>query len=325
MSNQELILKNELLEIQLTSEKQRAELAELRNELMLLQAKKASRLEDSLFSPTLIGHYKEVATMLSKSDVVPNCYKGKAADILVAMEMGYQLGFPVAQALQDIAVINGRPCLWGDGLKALALNHPECESIVEEPLYNNDKVIGYRCIVHRKGHSPHTKIFTIKDAEQAGLWGKKGPWTQYPERMLQLRARSFAIRDMFADALRGIKSAEEVEDYIDAPSRRVEEKKTEYNTQTEKLKAVLNIDPIVSNNEVESANDAIEEETTSFKRPEKPSLLKEIEDLMKEKDFDEDRRKKAFEHYNIERLEDLSIDQAKIFLNHMRNIKPQKI
>ena len=47
---------------------------------------------------------------------------------------------------------------------------------------------------------------------QAGLWGKQGPWKQYPKRMLQMRARGFAIRDAFPDALRGMYMAEEVQD-----------------------------------------------------------------------------------------------------------------
>ena len=52
-----------------------------------------------------------------------------------------------------------------------------------------------------------------KMQKKAGLWGKAGPWSQYPKRMLQMRARSFALRDKFADALSGLLMAEEVQDY----------------------------------------------------------------------------------------------------------------
>jgi len=331
MTNQDLTLQNEMLETQLTSERQRAEIAELKNKLLVLQAKKASKLEDSLFSPALINHYKDVAQMLSKSEVVPKCYRGKPADVMVAMEMGYQLGFPVAQSLQDIAVINGRPSLWGDGLKALALNHPDCESIVEEPLYNGEQVIGYRCIVQRRGHAPHTKMFTIKDAETAGLWNKKGPWTQYPERMLQLRARSFAIRDMFADALRGIASADEMKDvstpnnelnFIDGASSRVEPK--EFDTQTDRLKSTIGM----LHTEAKIAGDSVQDtQPAESEEPKKVlnDLIDEISQLMDEKDMDEERKKKAFEHYKISKLEELSHDQAKLFLLHMQRIQHVKI
>ena len=64
-----------------------------------------------------------------------------------------------------------------------------------------------------------TRTFSAEDAKRAGLAGKSGPWTQYPDRMMQLRARAFALRDTFADKLRGINVREEVQDYqvIDAP------------------------------------------------------------------------------------------------------------
>ncbi len=56
-------------------------------------------------------------------------------------------------------------------------------------------------------------IISKEDAKKAGLWGKAGPWSQYPKRMLQMRARSFALRDKFADALSGLIMAEEAQDY----------------------------------------------------------------------------------------------------------------
>lgn len=197
------------LQNQVTILQQQNEIIELRYKLQKTQASKASRLEDSLFSPALYEHYQKVAITLSKSGVIPNAYRGKPEDIFVAMAMGYQLGFPVEQSLQDIAVVNGRPCLWGDGLLSLALNHSDCESIKENPIFDDKgNVIGYQCTVIRKGHEPHTKQFTLQDAHLAGLLSRGTVWKSYPERMLQMRARSFALRDKFADALRGLRIAE---------------------------------------------------------------------------------------------------------------------
>src|ERR1700733_2924686 len=167
MSNELAIAQQEL-----RLAKQEAEIMNLKFQLEKVQAEKASRLEDSLFSPALFPHYQKVAETLSKSNVIPKDYKGKPEDIFVAIAMGYQLGFPVEQALQDIAVINGRPSVWGDGLLALALNHPECQSITEEPIYEGTAIIGYKCTVKRKGHEAHTKSFILQDAKRAGLLGK---------------------------------------------------------------------------------------------------------------------------------------------------------
>jgi hypothetical protein len=62
--------------------------------------------------------------------------------------------------------------------------------------------------------------FSVSDAKKAGLWGKSGPWTQYPKRMLQLRARGFALRDAFPDVLKGLVTAEEAQDYPQAEAAR---------------------------------------------------------------------------------------------------------
>lgn len=52
----------------------------------------------------------------------------------------------------------------------------------------------------------------MEDARKAGLAGKQGPWTSYPKRMRQMRARAFALRDVFPDVLRGMPVAEELMD-----------------------------------------------------------------------------------------------------------------
>jgi len=53
----------------------------------------------------------------------------------------------------------------------------------------------------------------VEDAKRAGLWAKQGPWTAYPKRMMQMRARGFALRDAFPDVLKGMITAEEAQDY----------------------------------------------------------------------------------------------------------------
>ena len=159
--------------------------------------------------PANVGEAMQMAAMLAKSEMVPKSYKGKAEDILVAMMMGTELGLNPIQALQNIAVINGRPCVWGDAMPALAQNHP-CFGGIEEAF--DDATMTATCIVWRRGGPRHTQRFSQADAIKAGLWGKAGPWQQYPKRMLQLRARGFALRDQFADALAGLVTREEAED-----------------------------------------------------------------------------------------------------------------
>ena len=145
----------------------------------------------------------QIAEMLAQSDMVPKNYQRKPADIVIAMAMGAELGFQPLQSLQNIAVINGRPCVWGDAFRALIVGSPDLIDFKE--WYENDTAY---CTIKRRLASgavvEFTGSFSIQDAKTAGLWGKQGPWTQYPKRQQQWRALGFAGRDAYADRLRGI-------------------------------------------------------------------------------------------------------------------------
>jgi hypothetical protein len=147
------------------------------------------------------------ANYLADSDLVPKDFKGKPGNCLIAMQWGAEVGLQALQALQSIAVINGRPALWGDGLIAIVRSSPACEYILEE---DDGKMA--TCRVKRRGEPEQARTFSMDDAKAAGLQGKQGPWSQYPKRMRQMRARAFALRDVFPDVLRGMPVAEEVMD-----------------------------------------------------------------------------------------------------------------
>jgi hypothetical protein len=158
--------------------------------------------------------------ILASSTMVPRDFQGKPGNVLVAIQWGREVGLGPLQALQNIAVINGRPSIWGDAAIALVRGHPDCLSVQEGVEGEGDARQGW-CEVTRRGEAPQRRTFSVADAKRAGLWGKSGPWTQYPDRMLQLRARGFAIRDVFPDALRGVMTREEAED-MPAEPRHVE-------------------------------------------------------------------------------------------------------
>jgi hypothetical protein len=145
--------------------------------------------------------------LLAKSEIIPKDYQGKPGNIMVAVQWGSEVGLKPMQAMQNIAVINGRPSLWGDALIALVRASPLCEYIVE-----GEEGDTAWCRVKRRGEPEQVRTFSQADAKQAGLAGKSGPWSQYPKRMRQLRARAFALRDVFPDVLKGMPVAEEIMD-----------------------------------------------------------------------------------------------------------------
>jgi hypothetical protein len=151
--------------------------------------------------------------MVSKSEFAPKDFRGKPESCMLAIQAGSEVGLSPMQSLQSIAVINGRPTIWGDAAMALVQSSPVCEYIKEYVEGDGDALVAV-CEAKRKGYpSPTVVRFSVADAKKAGLWGKSGPWQQYPARMLTLRARGFALRNAFADALRGLITAEEAQDY----------------------------------------------------------------------------------------------------------------
>ncbi|HEY2486079.1 MAG TPA: hypothetical protein VGI36_13085, partial [Candidatus Binataceae bacterium] len=149
---------------------------------------------------------------------------------------------PPITALSTIAIINNRPCIWGDGAVALIQSRNIVERWVETTEGNEqtaqaiadeygeldytpsqrDFLDDYTavCTIWRKGQSePYVGRFSVRDARRAGLWTnpKKKPWFEHPKRMLQWRARAYAMRDGFSDCLMGLAIREEVEDLTPEP------------------------------------------------------------------------------------------------------------
>ena len=167
------------------------------------------------FAPATLGEAMEFSKMLADSTMVPRAYQGKPQDILVCVQWGQEIGLAPLQALQNIAVINGKPSVYGDAAMALVQASAVCEDVQEyfegEGTPNPIAV----CVAKRRGRKEVVAKFSVEDAKRAGLWGKQGPWQAYPKRMMQMRARGFALRDAFPDVLKGLITAEEAQDYPD--------------------------------------------------------------------------------------------------------------
>tara|TARA_X000001382_G_scaffold36612_3_gene24221 strand:- start:241 stop:1215 length:975 start_codon:yes stop_codon:yes gene_type:complete len=204
-------------------------------------------MTQGMLTPTTFEGAMQFSETMAQSSMVPKAFQGKPADILVAVQWGSEVGLPPLAALQNIAVINGKPSIYGDSLLALVTGHPEYGGH-EETIARPDGDIIATCRIVRlvKGREVATeRSFSQGDAQRAKLWNKPGPWTQYPKRMLQMRARSFAIRDAFPDAIAGISVAEEQTDVsmkdvtpsnpLDAIAPTVEEKLPAVKAHTESI------------------------------------------------------------------------------------------
>ena len=133
------------------------------------------------------------------------------ATVVVAMLYGMNVGLSPLQAIQHVAVINGRPSLWGSGIAAVILHSGLLES-APETVYEGQGD-QYKCTVtmRRKGVGAVKHSFSWADAKAAKLTSKD-PWRCYPARMLYWRAYGRCANDLFADVLKGLYFAEEAVD-----------------------------------------------------------------------------------------------------------------
>lgn len=138
----------------------------------------------------------------------------KVESAFIAIEMGMELGLPPMTSIQNIASVNGRPAIWGDAQLALVRKSGLLKSMTVEEVGTFPKDdYGWKITVERVGDQiTYSETYTVADAKIAGLWGKSGPWTTNPKRMLKYRARSFVLRDVFPDVLKGMLSREEAFD-----------------------------------------------------------------------------------------------------------------
>jgi hypothetical protein len=154
-----------------------------------------------------------IAQAVVGADMAPKSMK-TVPQCAVAILHGLEVGLPPMQALQSIAVINGRPSVWGDGAIGLIQSSGLLDD-QDEHFEGQEGTMEFKavCVLKRKGKTrPYRAEFSMADAKGAGLLGKEGPWQTYRKRMLKMRARAWAMRDGFSDVLKGLSIAEEQED-----------------------------------------------------------------------------------------------------------------
>lgn len=166
---------------------------------------------EALVPQSLDDAFRLAKALASAGDMVPQHFQGKPEATMAAIVRGMEIGLAPMQSLSNIAVINGRACVWGDALPALMQRFGHHIDVKYEG--EGDALKAVATLTRGDTGREVTRDFSIADAKQANLFSKKGPWQQYPKRMLSHRARSWAVRDGAADALMGLQIAEEVQDY----------------------------------------------------------------------------------------------------------------
>lgn len=173
-----------------------------------------------------------IAEKLCLSEIIPKNFKPKvyknasaeeralaiqvaASNIVLAWEMGAEVGLSPMAALQSIAVINGKPTLYGEAPLAVVWASGKLESI-EESLDEEKKI--QTCTVKRVGvDKPVTRTFSMAEADAAEMWetdsngngawkklSARAAWRSWWRDMLMYRARGRVLKALFPDVLKGV-------------------------------------------------------------------------------------------------------------------------
>lgn len=147
-----------------------------------------------------VAEQMKYADVICKGSLVPQAYRGNAANVLIAMDFGRSMGLSPAESLYRITVINGKPTASAELIAA------------------NVRRAGHRLRVRKdeKARSATVEIIRADDpdytfsatwdmakAQQAGLSGKDN-WKKYPLAMLTARAITECARDACPEALYGV-------------------------------------------------------------------------------------------------------------------------
>jgi hypothetical protein len=191
----------------------------------------------------------ETAEMISSSDLVPKDYVGKPNNVFLAIQTGRSLGLDPFQSVKHLYTVNGRTSLFGDMMLGLAKGHDEYDDIIEvfgemvDAGKDHGQLPSYaRCTIKRKGKTDVVREYTLDDAKhnpnfnkfnknfQTNQWTEPGTWMRNGKRMMQMRARSFALRDSFPDKLSGVYDEYEIQEI--AESKDITDQTTDLNQQS---------------------------------------------------------------------------------------------
>lgn len=189
--------------------------------------------ERGYIAPTTVEEAARMAAAVIAGNLAPSSYDRDPTKIMLGIMSALEAGLPPLYGLRQIAIINGRPTIWGDGAVALVQSKnliaafdverigPKPENPADLSKWPDD--YGIKVTIKRRNQAgEYVGTFTVGMAKRAKLWmnAKKMPWLEHPERMLLNRARAFALRDGFADALGGIAIREEIEDMLEEKDER---------------------------------------------------------------------------------------------------------
>lgn len=158
----------------------------------------------------------KTAEYISQSDLVPQTYKGKPANCLIALDMANRTGLAPTTVMQNLNIIQGRPA-WSSQMCIALVNMSKRFSPLEFTFVGEEGTLSYGCYATATrlsdGQLVKGTTITLQMAKDEGWSTKAGSkWQTMPDQMLQYRAGAFFARTQCPDVLMGLLTQDECED-----------------------------------------------------------------------------------------------------------------
>ena len=163
----------------------------------------------------------QMAVNLSKSDLVPDNYKNKPENVIIALGMSQQTGLPPFTIMQNLNIVRGKASFSGSFCRTLIEKTGKYAELDLKYIgeKGKDNYGAYLQGIKKDGSIIKGPEVTIEMAKKEGWYSKKdkygnetSKWQTMPELMLGYRATAFFARLYEPSALNGVYTSEELED-----------------------------------------------------------------------------------------------------------------
>ena len=158
----------------------------------------------------------QIANMMSDSDIIPDTFKKKPANVLIALNMANRLQADPLMVMQNLYIVYGNPG-WSSKFLIACFNTCGRFSSIKYEFFGTPGKDDYGCRAYATELATGEKVMSIDVtmgmAHAEGWATKKGSkWQTMPQLMLQYRAATFLIRTCAPEISMGLPTADELVD-----------------------------------------------------------------------------------------------------------------
>lgn len=169
----------------------------------------------NLMSGSQFQQMLAVSEFLAKSDLIPAHFRGKAANVFVALEMALRQNMSAFMVMQNLYVVHGKPGMEAKLVIALVNQNGGYDGELQyEITRENGKIASCTAWTTRAGKridGPPVTAAMVKGEE----WIKNQKWVTMEELMYRYRAATFFARVNCPQVLMGLQTSEELQDVVE--------------------------------------------------------------------------------------------------------------